>query len=212
MLFRSAVLAQAKLPVQLTLILCIVENAIGPDSYKPDDILTLHSGKTVEINNTDAEGRLILADGLSHAALDLGADIVIDAATLTGAQLIATGNLHAAVVSNDEHLQETLLEAGRFTGDLTWPLPFVPEFYKAEFQSPVADMRNSVKNRSNAQSSCAATFLHWHIEDTRARWAHIDLAGPAFVQDRGTGFGVALVTETVRRLAQSATAEPDSDG
>jgi probable aminopeptidase NPEPL1 len=201
MLGAFAVLAQAKLPIQLTLVLCIVENAIGPDAYKPDDILTMHSGKTVEINNTDAEGRLILADGLSYAALDLGAEVLIDAATLTGAQLVATGNLHAAVVTNDAKLQDVLHQAGRHTGDLTWPLPFVPEFYKAEFSSPVADMRNSVKNRSNAQSSCAATFLHWHIEETKARWAHIDLAGPAFVGDRGTGFGVALVVDAVQRLA-----------
>jgi probable aminopeptidase NPEPL1 len=209
MLGAFAVLAQAKLPIQLTLVLCIVENAIGPDAFKPDDILTMHSGKTVEINNTDAEGRLILADGLSHAALDLGAEILIDAATLTGAQLIATGNLHAAVVTNDQKLQDILHEAGKHTGDLTWPLPFVPEFYKAEFASPVADMRNSVKNRSNAQSSCAATFIHWHIEETKARWAHIDLAGPAFVGDRGTGFGVALVVDAVQRLAK-AEAENES--
>jgi probable aminopeptidase NPEPL1 len=196
-----AVLARQRLPVRLTAVLCLAENAIGPGAYKPDDILTLHSGKTVEINNTDAEGRLLLADGLSHATRALRADVVIDAATLTGAQLIATGNLHAAVVSNDEHLQAALLAAGTATGDLAWPLPFVPEFYKSEFQSPVADMRNSVKNRSNAQSSCAATFVHWHIEDTGARWAHVDLAGPAFVGDRGTGFGVALLVEAVRRLA-----------
>ena len=203
MLGAFAVLARAKLPVKLSLVLCLVENAIGPSAYKPDDILTMHSGKTVEINNTDAEGRLILADGLSHAALDLGADILIDAATLTGAQLIATGNLHAAIISNDRAVQQALLDAGTFTGDLTWPLPFVPEFYKSDFASPVADMRNSVNNRANAQTSCAATFIHWHIEETKARWAHIDLAGPAFVSDRGTGYGVALVVDAVNRLVQS---------
>jgi probable aminopeptidase NPEPL1 len=200
-----AVLARQRLPVRLTAVVCLAENAIGPGAYKPDDILTLHSGKTVEINNTDAEGRLLLADGLSFASRDLRADLVIDAATLTGAQLIATGNLHAAVVSNDERLQAALVAAGTATGDLAWPLPFVPEFYKSEFHSPVADMRNSVKNRNNAQSSCAATFVHWHIEDTGARWAHVDLAGPAFVSDRGTGFGVALLVEAVRQLAGHAT-------
>jgi probable aminopeptidase NPEPL1 len=196
-----AVLARQKLPCRLSLVLCMAENAIGPAAYKPDDILTLHSGKTVEINNTDAEGRLLLADGVSWAARRLRADIVIDAATLTGAQLIATGNLHAAVVSNDEELERALLAAGLRSGDLTWPLPFAPEFYKSEFQSPVADMRNSVKNRSNAQSSCAAQFVHWHIEDTDVRWAHVDLAGPAFRDDRGTGYGVALLVEAVQALA-----------
>jgi leucyl aminopeptidase len=137
-----------------------------------DDILTLHSKKTVEINNTDAEGRLLLADGTSYAARELGADVVLDAATLTGAQLIATGDLHGAVVSNDEELERILVEAGRTTGDLTHPLPFAPELYKPEFKTPYADMRNSVKNRNNAQSSCAAQFVYWHIEDLDVRWGH----------------------------------------
>ena len=184
----------------LSLVLCLAENAIGPNSYKPDDILTLHSKKTVEINNTDAEGRLLLADGVSWAARVLGAKIVIDAATLTGAQLIATGDLHAAVVSNVEALERTMIEAGRSTGDLTHPLPFAPEFYKKEFATPYADMRNSVKNRNNAQSSCAAQFIWWHIEDTGVQWGHLDLAGPAHRGERGTGFGVALLAEVVRRM------------
>ncbi|HEX5054676.1 MAG TPA: leucyl aminopeptidase family protein [Planctomycetota bacterium] len=195
-----AVLARQRLPCRLSLLLCLAENAIGPAAYKPDDILTMHSGKTVEINNTDAEGRLLLADGCSYAARVLGADVVIDAATLTGAQGVATGDLHAAVVSNDEALEQVLLAAGRSSGDLCWPLPFAPEFYRSEFHSPIADMRNSVKNRSNAQASCAAEFVHWHLDGTRARWAHIDLASPAFRGDRATGFGVALLVDAVRRL------------
>jgi probable aminopeptidase NPEPL1 len=195
------VLAAGDFPHRLSMLLCLAENAIGPGSYKPDDVLTLHSGKTVEINNTDAEGRLVLADGLSYAARVLGADTILDAATLTGAQLIATGLLHAAVVTNDERLEKTMVEAGRATGDLVHPLPFAPELYKQEFKSPVADMRNSVKNRTNAQTSCAAEFLHWHIEDCDVTWAHVDLAGPAWIEDRGTGFGVALLAETLRRLA-----------
>ncbi|MFN6193551.1 MAG: M17 family metallopeptidase, partial [Planctomycetota bacterium] len=186
-----------------SLLLCLAENAIGPASYKPDDVLTLHSGKTVEINNTDAEGRLLLADGVSYAARVLGAGIVLDAATLTGAQGVATGDLHAAVVSNDEAIEQALLHAGRATGDLCWPLPFAPEFYRSEFSSPIADMRNSVKNRSNAQSSCAAEFIHWHLDGTKARWGHVDLAFPAFRGDRGTGFGVALLARAVELLARA---------
>jgi probable aminopeptidase NPEPL1 len=188
-------------PHRVSLVLCIAENAIGPRAYKPDDILTMHSGKTVEINNTDAEGRLLLADGVSYAARVLGADVVLDAATLTGAQMVATGLLHAAVVSNDAEVERTLVEAGRASGDLAHPLPFAPEFYKHEFDSPVADMRNSVRDRSNAQPSCAAQFIYWHVEDAGVRWAHVDLAGPAVLKDRGTGFGVALLSEAVRRLA-----------
>lgn len=184
----------------LSLLLCIAENAVGPQSYKPDDILRLHSGKTVEINNTDAEGRLLLADGVSYAARVLGAEIVFDAATLTGAQLISTGLLHAAIVSNDETLEQTVIAAGKHSGDLVHPLPFAPEFYKQEFESSVADMVNSVKNRMNAQSACAAQFVYWHMEDTRAQWCHVDLAGPSFPKNRGTGFGVALLSEAIRRI------------
>ncbi|MEM7204444.1 MAG: leucyl aminopeptidase family protein [Planctomycetota bacterium] len=194
------VLAERGVRRKLYLVLALAENAIGPQAYKPDDILTMHSGKTVEINNTDAEGRLLLADGVSWAVRKLGAEIVLDAATLTGAQLVATGLVHAAVVSNDAALEQLMGDAGRASGDLVHPLPFAPELYKKEFRSPIADMRNSVKNRGNAQSSCAAQFIWWHIEDTDARWVHVDLAGPAWREDRGTGFGVALLAEAVRRL------------
>lgn len=197
--FRA--IASGGVPRQVSLLLCLAENAIGPDSYKPDDIITMHSGRTVEINNTDAEGRLLLADGLSYAATRLGAEVLIDAATLTGAQLVATGANHAAVVSNDAELEAQFVAAGRASGDLVFPLPFAPEFYQSEFKSPVADMRNSVKNRANAQSSCAAQFLWSHIDRADVRWAHIDLAGPAWQGERGTGFGVSVIAHAVRALA-----------
>ncbi len=186
---------------QLSLVLCIAENAVDSKSYKPDDILTMHSGKTVEINNTDAEGRLLLGDGVSWSARELGADVIIDAATLTGAQLIATGLVHAAVVTNDAALEAKAIAAGRESGDLVHPLPFAPELYMHEFDSPIADMRNSVANRNNAQSSCAAMFVHAHLAGAERPWCHIDLAGPAFPKDRATGYGVALVAELVRRVA-----------
>lgn len=205
--FRA--LAETDLTCRLTVVVCLAENAVGPKSFKPDDILTLHSGKTVEINNTDAEGRLLLADGVSHAARDLGAQIVIDAATLTGAQLVSTGMLHAAIVSNDDDLERTMVAAGRKSGDLVHPLLFAPELFQQEFKSPVADMRNSVKNRMNAQSSCAAQFVYSHLEGTDVKWGHVDLAGPSFRGERGTGFGVALLAETVKAL-DSAAAESES--
>lgn len=194
------VLATTGCKHKVTVIACLAENAIGPSAYKPDDVLTMHSGLTVEVNNTDAEGRILLADGVSLAARKLGADIVIDAATLTGAQLIATGRNHAAIVSNDADLEATVVAAGQASGDLVHPLPFAPEFYKGEFSSTVADMRNSVSDRMNAQASCAAQFVYWHMEDTDAKWCHVDLAGPAFPKKRGSGYGVALLAEAVRRL------------
>lgn len=196
--FRA--LARCGSPHKVTLILCLAENAIGPAAVKPDDVITMHSKKTVEVNNTDAEGRLVLADGVSWAARVAKADTIFDAATLTGAQLVATGLLHAAVVSNREELEKLAFESGRASGDLTHPLPFAPEFYRSEFKSAVADMRNSVKNRMNAQSSCAGEFIHWHLEGTDAAWCHVDLAGPAMPSDRATGFGVALLEECVRSL------------
>ncbi len=186
---------------KVSLLLCLAENAIGPASFKPDDILTMHSGKTVEVNNTDAEGRLVLADGVSYAARELGCDTIIDAATLTGAQMISTGYMHGAVVSNDAEIEDTILDVGRDTGDLAHPLPFAPEFYKQEFDSKVADMRNSVRTRANAQSSCAAQFIYWHLDGCDVRWAHLDICGPSMLEERGTGYGVALISETVRRLA-----------
>jgi len=199
------VLADEKLPCRLSLLLCIAENAVDAHSYKPDDILRMHSGKTVEINNTDAEGRLLLADGVSWAAREMGADVIIDAATLTGAQLIATGLVHAAVITNDASIETQAIEAGRASGDLVHPLPFAPELYAHEFRSPVADMRNSVANRNNAQTSCAAQFIWAHLAQApgadKLRWCHIDLAGPAFPKERATGYGVALVAELVRRIA-----------
>ena len=194
------VLASTGCKHKVSLLLCIAENAVGPTAYKPDDVLRMHSGKTVEINNTDAEGRLLLADGVSYAARVLGAEVILDAATLTGAQLVSTGLLHAAIVSNDEALEQLMIAAGKASGDLVHPLPFAPEFYRQEFESTVADMCNSVKNRNNAQSACAAQFVWWHIDDMVVRWCHVDLAGPSFPKNRGTGFGVALLSEAVRRV------------
>ncbi len=180
----------------------MAENAIGPDAQRPDDIVRLHSGKTVEINNTDAEGRLILADALSYLCRQHKPDVAIDAATLTGAQLMATGKQIAAIFCNDDKLEKLAIEVGKHTGDLVCALPFCPEFFMDEFKSEVADMLNSVKDRMNAPSSCAAQFIHAHIEDVSMQWLHIDLAGPSFVANRATGFGVPLIHGLVSRLAE----------
>lgn len=203
------VIAQHLPNARVSMLLCIAENAIGPNAYKPDDVLEMHSGKTVEINNTDAEGRLVLADGVSYAARVLQADIILDAATLTGAQLVATGLNHAALVSDDERLEEIFVRSGRSSGDLVHPLPFAPEFYMPEFKSPLADMRNSVKDRNNAQSSCAAVFIHAHLEGTNTRWAHVDLAGPSYRDQRGTGYGVALLSTVVGELVAASGGSAD---
>jgi len=194
-------LAKQKVAHRVICLVPLAENAIGPNSYRPDDIITMHSKKTVEINNTDAEGRLLLADGVSYAARTYKPEVVIDAATLTGAQLVSTGKKHAAVVSNRAGLEGLAVSAGLASGDLTHPLPFAPEFFQAEFKSEIADMKNSVKDRANAQSSCAGQFVYSHMADTKLPWLHVDLAGPAFPGRRGSGFGVALLGELVRSLS-----------
>jgi probable aminopeptidase NPEPL1 len=200
--FKALVTGKTK--HRVTCLVPLAENAVGPASYRPNDILHMHSGKTVEINNTDAEGRLLLADGVSYAARVIKADVIIDAATLTGAQLVATGRRHAAVVSNRAGLEGLAVASGLTSGDLAHPLPFAPEFFQAEFKSAVADMRNSVKDRANAQSSCAGQFVYSHIQDLNVPWLHIDLAGPAQAGKRATGFGVALISEVVGGLTASA--------
>ena len=179
-------------------VLCIAENAIGPLAVRHDDILTSLSGRTVEVNNTDAEGRLVLADGVAHCtkpgAFPDPVNLVLDAATLTGAQMVATGKRICALVSNSDDVEDRAVASGLLSGDLARPLPFVPEWHKAEFKSVVADMKNSVKDRGNAQCSCAGSFIYEHLHpDYKGAWLHVDLAGPAFVHDRATGFGPALI-------------------
>lgn len=183
-------------------ILCVAENAIGPIACRHDDVIVGFSGKTVEINNTDAEGRLVLADGVAYASSPEFATnhgnkpvgIVLEAATLTGAQMVATGRRVAAIVTNSEEAEMKAVKAGLASGDLAHPLPFIPEFHRAEFESKVADMKNSVKDRGNAQSSCAATFIYEHLNPAYSGdWLHLDIAGPANNAERATGFGVAIV-------------------
>ncbi len=182
-------------PHKLHALFCLAENAVGPESVRPDDVVRMASGKTVEINNTDAEGRLVLADGVAHAGAHLAPDVIVDLATLTGAQLVATGRRHAAIVTNDEELEHRTVRSGRASGDLVHPLPYCPEFFRKEFESKVADLKNSVKDRSNAQSSCAAQFIAENLGSYTGPWLHVDLAGPAGEDERGTGFGVALLLD-----------------
>ena len=189
-------------PGRLLCVVPLAENAVGPMSYRQDEVLRMHSGKTVEINNTDAEGRLLLADAASFAVRELGAGVVVEAATLTGAQPVSTGKRHAAVISNLEGLERLGIEAGLRSGDLCRPLPFAPELYQREFKSEIADMKNSVRDRANAQSSCAAQFVWSHIAETGVPWLHLDIAGPAHHAEKGTGFGVALMAEIVRSLGE----------
>eukprot|EP00286_Rhodomonas_abbreviata_P011955 CAMPEP_0181328928 /NCGR_PEP_ID=MMETSP1101-20121128/23017_1 /TAXON_ID=46948 /ORGANISM="Rhodomonas abbreviata, Strain Caron Lab Isolate" /LENGTH=519 /DNA_ID=CAMNT_0023437929 /DNA_START=281 /DNA_END=1841 /DNA_ORIENTATION=+ len=195
--FEAAVSLKAE--QRLHLLLCIAENAIGPKAMRNDDILKCYSGKTVEINNTDAEGRLVLADGVAHATKHLSPNLVVDMATLTGAQMISTGKKHAAILANQEDVELRAVRAGRHSGDLAHPLVYAPELFKDEFKSKVADMKNSVKDRMNAQSSCAGTFIEQHLaKDYTGGWLHVDMAGPSTADERGTGYGVGFILSLLK--------------
>ncbi|OQS00324.1 metalloprotease family M17 [Thraustotheca clavata] len=202
--FEAAVLSgNAGTTHPLHVVLCLAENAVGPLATRPDDVHTLYSGKTVEINNTDAEGRLVLGDGVAYAVKHLNPEVVLDMATLTGAQGIATGNRVAAIVTNSAELEAIAVRAGKASGDLCHPMPYVPEFFRQEFKSAVADMKNSVKNRSNAQVSCAGQFIANHLGDYEAngKWIHVDMAYPVHTDDeRATGYGVGLVQGILQQL------------
>ncbi len=179
-------------PQEITAVLCIAENSVGPNAMRPDDIITLFSGQTVEVNNTDAEGRLILADGLAWLVKNRNLHEIVDLATLTGHRL-ATGKRHAGFYCNEEAFERRAVAAGHRSGDLGFPLFYAPEFLREEFQTSIADMKNSAKDRENAPSSAAAQFLAGHLGNFQGGWLHVDMAAPAFVNGRGTGFGVALL-------------------
>ncbi|VDK84168.1 unnamed protein product [Litomosoides sigmodontis] len=176
-------------------LLCVADNTISHSANRPDDIITMLSGKTVEITNTDAEGRLVLADGVYYAKHMLKADTIIDMATLTGAQGFATGKLHAAVLTNSEEWENRTCKAGRASGDLVHPLPFCPDLHFSDLKSPVADMRNSTFSTTQGPgSSIAGLFIASHIDfGSGLNWIHFDIAYPVESCSRATGYGPALI-------------------
>ena len=156
------------------------------------------SGKTVEINNTDAEGRLVLSDGVFYAKTKLNAGLIIDMATLTGAQAYATGKIHAGVLSNCEKWENKSIQAGRASGDLVHPFVFAPDLHFDDFKSDVADMKNAClppESSRGPPSSTAGLFIGSHIDYGKGlSWLHFDIASPARNGGRGTAFGVALIS------------------
>ncbi|MDB2613945.1 leucyl aminopeptidase [Chlamydiales bacterium] len=189
--------ALLKLKINVTAIVPATENAIASDSFKPGDVYKSYSGKTVEIGNTDAEGRLVLADALAWTEKNLKPTKMIDVATLTGAVAVALGSSCAGLLTPDQDLKEGLLDASSKTGEQLWQLPLV-EDYKDDLKSHVADTSN-IGNREGGAIT-AALFLQQFVEKTP--WAHIDVAGVAFTKfPRGvfpkhaTGYGVRLLVK-----------------
>ena len=192
-------LADLDAPVRVVGYCCLSENMPGPAAFKLLDVLTARNGKTVEIYNTDAEGRLVLMDGLSLAVED-GADAVIDLATLTGAAVVALGTEITAVMGNHQALVDRVRAAASAAGEDTWQLP-LPARYRKQLESPIADLKN-IGNPGQAGSSVAGLFLQEFVGSTP--WVHLDIAGPAFtnaddgiVTRGGTGVMVRTLLEFV---------------
>ncbi len=194
--------AATGLKTNVTCVVPSVENAIGSRSMKPGDVFWSYAGKSVEMLNTDAEGRLILADAVAYAEKHLSPTRIIDLATLTGGVIVALGDERAGLFSDDDELAEKLKVAGDKTGELLWRMPIDPE-YKDALRSEIADIKN-IGNRSG-QSSQAALFIKEFIKKTP--WTHLDIAGTAYLekprryhQSTATGFGVRLLVELLTQI------------
>jgi leucyl aminopeptidase len=194
-----AAIARLKLPVGIVGVVGATENLPSGKSIKPGDIVTASNGKTIEVNNTDAEGRLVLADCLCHA-ISLGAEQVIDLATLTGAVIIALGSTYAGLISNNDDFAASVTAAGEQTGEIVWRLPLHEE-YDELVKGKYADLDNAPEGRK-AGTITGATFLANFVGDTP--WAHLDIAGSAwdlgraYVGKGASGYGVRLLVELAR--------------
>ncbi|MCU0297700.1 MAG: leucyl aminopeptidase [Candidatus Nanopelagicales bacterium] len=198
-------IAELGLPVHVTGYLACAENMPGGHAQRPGDVITMRNEKTVEVLNTDAEGRLVMADALALAG-ESQPDIIIDVATLTGAQMIALGNQVAAVMSNDPQLADTVKAAGESVGEPFWPMP-LPESLKASLKSPLADLKNIGDQYGGMLT--AGLFLQEFVPGDIA-WAHLDIAGPAFNEagphgftpKGGTGFAARTLVQLARELGR----------
>jgi leucyl aminopeptidase len=195
-------IAKLQLPIDILAVIPSTENMPSGTAIKPGDIITQLNGKTVEVNNTDAEGRLILADALAYS-IELGADRIVDLATLTGAVLIALGSTYAALISNDDAFAAEVEAAAERTGELAWRLPLHPE-YKELTKGTAADLTNASAKRK-AGTIYAGSFLEEFVNDKP--WVHLDIAGTAwdvgreYVGKGPSGYGVRLLVDLARSRA-----------
>lgn len=198
-------IAELGLKVKVTAYASLAENMPSGTSYRPSDVLTVYGGTTVENANSDAEGRIVMADALARSNED-DADLVVDVATLTGACMIALGQRTAGLMASDDQTADLVLDAAEAAGELFWQLP-IPEEIADGLKSQVADLRSSGTKRYGGALTAAA-FLREFVTDDRP-WAHLDIAGPAFndgeaydyVQGGGTGFAVRTLVALAASLA-----------
>ncbi len=202
----TGAIAELELPVRVLAVVAAAENMAGGGAYRPGDILKAMNGKTIEVINTDAEGRLVLADALWYARQQ-GATHLVDLATLTGAMELALGDLYAGVFANDDAWRDQVVDAGEASGDHAWPFP-LHRRYRRYVNSSFADMKNASVLRQGSPP-LAAEFLREFVGE--GPWAHIDMAGPGFLtrsrgdylsQQGGTGYGVRLIAELAQRLSE----------
>ena len=193
-------LSRLKTKVNVTCLVPATDNMPSGSAQKPGDVIKMYSGKTVEVDNTDAEGRLILADALAYGIKKYQPDVVVDLATLTGACVVALGHVNAGLYSNDSNLLDKMKLAGEISGEFCWPMP-LHDSYDDQIKSDVADLKN-VGGR-DAGSITAAKFLQHFVDDTP--WIHLDIAGTAMMPKAksyhpkgGTGYGVRLLVEFIK--------------
>lgn len=199
-------IAEAKVPVKVCAFLPAAENMVAGDAYRPDDIVRMLNGVTVEVTNTDAEGRLVLADALVHACRTYKPTAIVDIATLTGGVVVALGAFSAGLFCEDEALRDRVTAASRRTGEKLWHLPLWPE-HREFMRSQHADILNSHPKREAAPIQGAA-FLSYFV-DPKIPWAHIDIAGVSNVESGTdlfvagpTGWGTRLLVELVEGFAR----------
>jgi leucyl aminopeptidase len=205
-------IAELKLPISVHAYACLAENMISENATRPGDVITTLSGKTVEVLNPDAEGRLVMADGLTRAVADAeksgGLDGLIDVATLTGAQVIALGTRTAGLMGNNEAFAEEFLSIAESAGELFWPMP-LPEELRATLDTPVADIANVGDN--NGKMLVAGVFLKEFVPPTTP-WLHLDIAGPAYSEKIAYGYnavgGTGITVRSLVALAESAVSHP----
>lgn len=191
--------AKLKLSINVVAVVPTVENVVSAKATKPGDVFTSMSGLTVEVLNTDAEGRLILADALTYVE-KFNPEVVIDVATLTGASLYALGSYATPILGNDQELIDDLLKAGKKSKDKGWQLPLWEEHCKVmQGQEGVADLRNIAKTRGPGTITAAA-FL-WEFADDY-RWAHLDIASTGHEGDNATGRSVKMLLEYIKTKAK----------
>ena len=198
-------IADLELPVQVTCLAAMAENMPSGTATRPGDVLTIRNGRTVEVLNTDAEGRLVLADGLVIAG-EAEPDLIVDVATLTGACIVALGQRTAGVLSNDDALRDRVVDAASRAGESMWPLPIPEEMKGKVTSSSVADLRQHNPDTSGG-TLFASAFLREFVGERR--WAHLDIAGPAFHDGEPYGYvtkgGTGAAVRTLVRLAQDLT-------